>query len=180
MTAFLIIGMFIVVGIALFISLAFCMVLFSTITTILALYYSLIKRAILLFKMRQKLKKSATQNLRHDQTENRKQNDVLQFSPLSFQEALILSRKDYSIISSIAFVIFVLCVGFIVFSAFLPKSKMFLLSHAPILFYISDFVMRMMFLGWACIVVALPVILIFHGIFHYDIKSITKKLKTLA
>ncbi|WP_100129530.1 hypothetical protein [Bartonella tribocorum] len=182
MSASLILGVFIGVGTVLFIYAAFCSVLFSTVMTILALYYSLIKRTILLWAMRRKLKKETAQDLRHDQTKGRGRNTVLatQFSALSFKESLLLSREECRMIFSITFVMFVLFTGFIVFSAFLPKSAIFLQNHAPFLLYIGFFVIGLLFRVWEFIVVALPVILILHRLLTFGVKNTTRRLEKFA
>ncbi|WP_375658631.1 hypothetical protein [Bartonella sp. MR30HLJHH] len=183
MTASLIIGMLIAVGTAIFICFTIFMVFLSTMVTIVALYYSLIKRTILLLVTQRKLKKGAAQNLRHNQAGGRGQNTVLatQFSAFSFQESLLLSKKDYFMIFSIAFVMVALCTGVVVFFAFLPKSAVFLHNYAPmIVLHIIDFVMRLLFWVWTCIVVSLPVILILHSFLQYGVQETVKELETFA
>ncbi|WP_375654350.1 MULTISPECIES: hypothetical protein [unclassified Bartonella] len=95
MTASLIIGMLTAVGTTIFICSAIFMVFLSTVVTIVALYYSLIKRTILLLVTQRKLKKGAAQNLGHYQVEGRGQRTVLttQLRAFSFQESLLLSKK---------------------------------------------------------------------------------------
>ncbi|WP_375628809.1 MULTISPECIES: hypothetical protein [unclassified Bartonella] len=183
MTASLIIGMLIAVGTAIFICSAIFMVFLSTVVTIVALYYSLIKRTILLLATQRKLKKGAAQNLRHNQAEGRGQNTVLatKFSAFSFQESLLLSKKDYFMIFSIAFVMVALCTGVVIFLAFLPKSAIFLHNYAPmIVLHMIDFVMRLLFWVWACIVVSLPVILILHSFLQYGVQETVKELETFV
>lgn len=164
MSTSLIIGRLVGVEVIILIYAAFFSVFFSTTMTILALYYSFIKRTILLCTMWRKLKKGAAQNLRYDQAGGRRQSTVLatQFSALSFKESLELSKKDYSILFSITFVMFV--AGLIVLAAFLPKSAIFLYNHAPFLLHIADTVKQLLFGVWTCIVVALPIILILHNL----------------
>lgn len=166
MTVSLIIGKLIGLGVAIFICVALLSVLFSTAKIILALYYSLIKRTVLLWAMWRKLNRSPAQNLRYDQIEGRGQNTALatQYSVLSFKESLELSKKDYSILFSITFVMLVLFVGFIAFAAFLPKSAIFLHNHAPLLLYVIDFMMKLLLWVWACIVITLPIVLILHNL----------------
>ncbi|WP_375656425.1 hypothetical protein [Bartonella sp. CM120XJJH] len=156
------------------------MILFSTFMTILALYYSLIKRTILLLATQWKLKKGASQNLRHNQTEGRRQNTVLatQFSPLSFKESLELSRKDYFIIFSIAFIVIVLFAVLIAFFSHFPKSAIFLYNYTPLLLKVGGFGIHLLFWFCACIIVALPIILIFHSILYYGVKKTMKRLET--
>ncbi|WP_375661471.1 hypothetical protein [Bartonella sp. CR127HXZ] len=182
MTASLIIGMLIAVGTAIFICFTIFMVFLSTMMIIFALYYSLIKRTILLLATQRKLKKGAAQNLRHNQAEGRGQNTVLatKFSAFSFQESLLLSKKDYRKIFSIACVMVALCAGVAVFFAFFPKSAIFLHNYAPIVLHMIDFVMRLLFWVWTCIVVSLPVILILHSFLQYGVKKTVKKLETFA
>ncbi|WP_375668238.1 MULTISPECIES: hypothetical protein [unclassified Bartonella] len=183
MTASLIIGMLTAVGTTIFICSAIFMVFLSTVVTIVALYYSLIKRTILLLVTQRKLKKGAAQNLRHNQAEGRGQNTVLatQLRAFSFQESLLLSKKDYFMIFSIAFVMVALSTGVVVFSAFLPKSAVFLHNYVPmIVLHIIDFVMRLLFWVWTCIVVSLPVILILHSLLQYGVQETVKELETFA
>ncbi|WP_244427584.1 hypothetical protein [Bartonella queenslandensis] len=120
----------------------------------------------MLWTMWRKLKKGAAQNVRSDQAEARRQSTVpaTQFSAFSFKESLELSKKDYSILFSITFVMFVLFAGIIILAAFLPKSAIFLYNHAPFLLYIADAVKPLLFGLWTCIVVALPIILILHNL----------------
>ncbi|WP_375650508.1 hypothetical protein [Bartonella sp. OT172YNZD] len=179
---FLIILLLTSLGTTIFIYSAWIMILFSTMMTIFALYYSLIKRTILLCKMRRKLKKGAAQNLGHYQAEGRGQNTVLatQFSAFSFKESLRLSKKDYRKIFSIACVMVALCAGVVVFFAFLPKPVIFLHNHAPIVLHIVDFVVQLLFWFWACIVVSLPVILILHSLLHYGVKKTVKRLEIFS
>ncbi|WP_375631889.1 MULTISPECIES: hypothetical protein [unclassified Bartonella] len=182
MTASLIIGMLTAVGTTIFICSAIFMVFLSTVVTIVALYYSLIKRTILLLVTQRKLKKGAAQNLGHNQAGGRGQNTVLttQLRAFSFQESLLLSKKDYFMIFSIAFVMVALCTGVVVFSAFLPKSAVFLHNYAPIVLHIIDFVMKLLFWVWACIVISLPVILILHSFLQYGVQETVKELETFA
>ncbi|PIT69169.1 hypothetical protein [Bartonella tribocorum] len=186
MSTSLIIGRLIGVEITIFIYFiyaAFFSVFFSTMMTILALYYSCIKRTILLWAMWRKLKKGATQDLRHDQAENRGQNTVpaTQFSVLSFRESLEFSKKDYSILFSITCVMFVLFIVFIIFAIFLPKSGIFLQNHAPFLLHIGFLVMKLLFQLWTSyIIVALPVILIFHSLLLLWREKAVKKLETFS
>ncbi len=158
------------------------MILFSTLMTILVLYYSLIKRTILLCGMRRKLKKGALQNLGHNQKVSIGQNTVcaIKFSPLSFQESLELSRKDYYIIFFLAFIVIVVFAVLLAFFAFFPKSVIFLHNYMPLLFKVGVFGMQLLFWFCACIVVALPVILIFHSLLHYGVKKTIKKLEMVA
>ncbi|MBB4076269.1 hypothetical protein GGR08_000562 [Bartonella fuyuanensis] len=158
------------------------MVLFSTVMTILAIYYSLIKRAILLFGMRRKLKKNEIQNLTPYKTEKREQNGefATAFSAFSFQKSLLLSRKDSLIIFSIAFIVLVIFAGSMVFAALLPNSAVFLFNHMPLLLKAGTFVIQWLFLVCACVVVSLPVVLIFHSLLHYGVKKTSRRLETLA
>ncbi|WP_375677344.1 hypothetical protein [Bartonella sp. AS69XJJH] len=158
------------------------MILVSTLMTILALYYSLIKRTILLCGVRRKLKKGAAQNLRHNQTVSVGQNTVLatQFSPLSFQESLELSRKDYFMIFSIAFIVIVLFAVVLAFFSHFPKSAIFLYNYTPLLLKVGGFGMLLLFWFCACIIVALPITLIFHSILYYGVKKTMKRLETCA
>ncbi|WP_375707743.1 hypothetical protein [Bartonella sp. AA1HLJMS] len=158
------------------------MIVFSTIMTILALYYSFIKRVILLFGMRRKLKKGAEQNLGHDQVEGRGQRTVLatQLRAFSFQESLELSRKDYCIIFFLAFILMMLFVGLIAFFAFFPRSTIFLHGYALQLFKVSVFVVLLLLWCCVCMIIALPVILIFHSFLHYSVKKTVKRLETFA
>lgn len=55
--ALLITALLISLGVSIFIYSAWSMILFSTVKIIVAIYYSLIKRAVLLCKMRRKLKR---------------------------------------------------------------------------------------------------------------------------
>ncbi|WP_375646741.1 hypothetical protein [Bartonella sp. TT29SHDZB] len=183
MSASLIIGMLIAVGTAIFICSAIFMVFLSTVVTIVALYYSLIKRTILLLVTQRKLKKGAAQNLGHYQVEGRGQRTVLatQLRAFSFQESLLLSKKDYCIIFFLAFILMMLFVGLIAFFAFFPKSAVFLHNYVPmIVLHIIDFVMRLLFWVWTCIVVSLPVILILHSLLQYGVQETVKELETFV
>lgn len=166
MSTSLIIERLIGAGLIIFIYAIFFSVFFSTVMTILALYYSFIKRTILLWAMWRKLQKGAVEDLRYDQAEGRGQNIVpaTQFSVLSFKKSLELSKKDYSILFSITFVMFVLFTVLIIFAVFLPKSAIFLHNHAPFLLHIGSLVAQLLFGLWTCIVVTLPVILILHNL----------------
>ncbi|WP_273789538.1 hypothetical protein [Bartonella sp. ML70XJBT] len=181
MNASFIIGWLIGAGTTIFICGACFLVLFSTAKIVLALYYSLIKRTILLLKRRWKLNKSPAQNLRHDQTERRGQTALAtQLSALSFKESLELSREESRILFLITFVMLVLFVGFIVFAAFLPKSAIFLHNHTSILLYVIDFVMGLLFWVWSYIVVALPIILILYSLLQCGVEKTVKKLEIFA
>ncbi len=155
------------------------MILFSTLMTILVLYYSLIKRTILLCGMRRKLKKGALQNLGYNQKVSIGQNTVFatELSSLSFKESLELSRKDYFIIVSIACIVIVVFAVLLAFFAFFPKSAIFLHNYMPLLFKVGVFGMQLLFWFCACIVVSLPVILIFHNLLHYGVKKTVKELE---
>ncbi|WP_246257448.1 hypothetical protein [Bartonella gabonensis] len=122
------------------------------------------------------------QNLEHYQTEGRGQNTALAtpFSALSFKKSLELSREEYRMLFSITFVMLVLFVGFIAFAAFLPKSAIFLHNHAPLLLYVIDFVVQLLFWVWSCIVVALPIVLILYSLLQCGVKKTVKKLETFA
>nr|WP_275064715.1 hypothetical protein [Bartonella sp. AU55XJBT] len=168
-------------GTTIFICGACCSVLFSTAKIVLTLYYSLIKRTVLLLEMRRKLNNSPAQNLRRDQIEGRGQTALAtQLSALSFKESLELSRGESRMLFLITFVMLVLFVGFIVFAAFLPKSAIFLHNHTPLLLYVIDFVMGLLLWVWSCIVVALPIILILYSLLQCGVEKTVKKLEIFA
>ncbi|QEE12741.1 hypothetical protein D1092_07250 [Bartonella krasnovii] len=178
MTAFLITFLLISLVTTIFIYSAWIMVLFSTVKTILALYYSLIKRTIVLVKMRRKLNKSPAQNLRHYQAEGRGQTALAtQFSALSFEESLELSRKDYKVISCIAFIVVVLFACATIFLSLLTKYTTVPHTGALALFFIVA--LPFLFI-LVCSAFTLPVILILHGLLHYGVKKTVKKLETFA
>ncbi|WP_246067871.1 hypothetical protein [Bartonella saheliensis] len=180
LTVFLITLLLISLVTTIFIYSAWIMVLFSTVKIILALYYSLIKRTIVFVKMRCKLNKSSAQNLRHYQAENRGHTALAtQFSALSFEESLELSRKDYKVISCIACIVVVLFACATIFLSLLTKDTihhsgdsgalaLFFIGALPFLFIL------------VCSAFTLPVILILHGLLHYGVKKTVKKLETFA
>ncbi|WP_208440008.1 hypothetical protein [Bartonella raoultii] len=180
MSVSFIIGWFIGVGVVIFINGIFFVVLFSTVKIILALYYSLIKRTIVFVKMRCKLNKSSAQNLRHYQAENRGHTALAtQFSALSFEESLELSRKDYKVISCIAFIVVVLFACATIFLSLLTKDTILHSgdSGALALFFIGA--LPFLFI-LVCGAFTLPVILILHGLLHYGVKKTVKRLETFA
>ncbi len=175
-------GMLITGGLGAFMFLGEIMILFSTVMTIFALYYSLIKRTILLFWMRRKLKKGAAQNLRHNQVGGKGQNTVcaIELSPLSFKESLELSRKDYFIIFFLAFIVIVSLTGLIAFFSFLIKSAIVLHGYMVLLFTVGMFVMQLLLWFWLWIIVFLPVILILHSFLQYGVEKTMKRLETFV
>ncbi|WP_254492413.1 hypothetical protein [Bartonella sp. B1099] len=179
MSVSFIIGWLITVGTIIFMYVALLSVLFSTVKIILALYYSLIKRTIVLVKMRCKLKKGPAQNLRCYQVEDREQNTVLatQFSARSFKESLELSRKDYKIISCIAFIVVVLLACASLFLSLLIKYTAVPYSDASALFFLGA--LPFLFI-LVCSTFTLPVILILHSFLYYGVKKTVKKLETFA
>lgn len=185
LTAFLITLLLISLVTTIFIYSAWIMVLFSTVKIILVLYYSLIKRTIVLVKMRCKLNKSPVQNLRHYQAEDRGHTALAtQFSTLSFEESLELSRKDYKVISCIACIVVVLFACATIFLSLLTEYTtvphpgalggdsgalaLFFIGALPFLFIL------------VCSAFTLPVILILHGLLHYGVKKTVKRLETFA
>ncbi|WP_254475517.1 hypothetical protein [Bartonella sp. B1098] len=179
MTALLITLLLIALVTTIFIYSAWIMVLFSTVKIVLALYYSLIKRTIVLVKMRCKLKKGPAQNLRYYQVEDREQNTVLatQFSARSFEKSLELSRKDYKIISCIAFIVVVLLACASLFLSLLIKYTAVPHSDALALFFLGA--LPFLFI-LVCSTFTLPVILILHSFLYYGVKKTVKKLETFA
>ncbi len=176
----LITALLISLGVSIFIYSAWSMILFSTVKIIVAIYYSLIKRAVLLCKMRRKLKKGAAQNLRHNQAEDRGQNTVLatQFSAFSFQESLLLSKKDYKIISWIAFIAVALFIWATLFLSFIVRYAI-VLHNDPLFFLLLIIALPFLFI-LVCSAITLPVILILHSFLHYGVKKTVKRLKTFA
>ncbi|WP_375695179.1 hypothetical protein [Bartonella sp. AC90GZZY] len=174
--AFVILSM---VGMAIFICFALSMVLFSTVKLILELYYSLIKRTILLFGMRRKLKKATVQSLWHYKTEGRGQNGGLatEFSALSFKQSLKLSRKDTLIIFYIAFIVSVFFVCGLVIASVVAKFALVAPQAASGLFVIGALPMLFIFVLSAF---SLPVILILHSLLYYGVKKTVKRLETVA
>ncbi len=167
-------------GVVIVIYSAWSMILFSTVKIILAIYYSLIKRAVLLCKMRRKLKKGAAQNLRHNQAEGRGQNTVLatQFSVFSFQESLLLSKKDYKIISWIAFIAVALFICATLFSSLIIRYAT--VSHNDPLFSLLLIVALPFLFILVCSAITLPVILILHSFLCYGVKKTAKRLETFV
>ncbi len=167
-------------GITIFIYSAWSMILFSTVKIILAIYYSLIKRAVLLCKMRRKLKKGAAQNLGHYQTESRGQNTILatQFRAFSFQESLLLSKKDYRIISWMAFIPTALFICATLFLSFIARYAT--VSHNDPLFFLLLIVALPLLFILVCSALTLPVILILHSFLHYGVKKTAKRLETFV
>ncbi|WP_375609325.1 MULTISPECIES: hypothetical protein [unclassified Bartonella] len=181
MTAFFINAfvILIMVGMAIFICCALSMVLFSTVKLILELYYSLIKRTILLFGMRRRLKKATVQSLWHYKTEGRGQNGGLatEFSALSFKQSLKLSRKDTLIIFSIVCVVSVFFVCGLVIASVFTKFALVAPQVASGLFFIGALPLL-----WILVLstFTLPVILILHSFLHYGVKKTVKRLETFA
>ncbi len=167
-------------GIVIVIYSAWSMILFSTVKIILSIYYSLIKRAVLLCKMRRKLKKGAAQNLRHYQAGGRGQNTVLatQLRAFSFQESLLLSKKDYKIISWMAFIAVALFIHAVLFSSFTIRYA--IVSHNnPLFFLLLIEALPFLFI-LVCSAITLPVILILHSLLHYGVKKTAKRLETFV
>ncbi|WP_375640318.1 hypothetical protein [Bartonella sp. MM55XZML] len=167
-------------GIVIVIYSAWSMILFSTVKIILSIYYSLIKRTILLLVTQRKLKKAAAQNLRHNQAEGRGQNTVLatQLRAFSFQESLLLSKKDYKIISWMAFIAVALFIWATLFLSFIARYAT--VSHNDPLFFLLLIIALPFLFILVCSAITLPVILILHSLLHYGVKKTVKKLETFA
>ncbi|WP_375659868.1 MULTISPECIES: hypothetical protein [unclassified Bartonella] len=118
--------------------------------------------------------------MRHNQAEGRGQNTVLatQLRAFSFQESLLLSKKDYKIISWMAFIAVALFIHAVLFSSFTIRCA--IVSHNnPLFFLLLIEALPFLFI-LVCSAITLPVILILHSLLHYGVKKTVKKLETFA
>ncbi|WP_375694138.1 hypothetical protein [Bartonella sp. AD24XZML] len=134
----------------------------------------------MLLVTQRKLKKAAAQNLRHNQAEGRGQNTVLatQLRAFSFQESLLLSKKDYKIISWMAFIAVALFIWATLFLSFIARYAT--VSHNDPLFFLLLIIALPFLFILVCSAITLPVILILHSLLHYGVKKTVKKLETFA
>ncbi|WP_375641715.1 MULTISPECIES: hypothetical protein [unclassified Bartonella] len=118
--------------------------------------------------------------MRHNQAEGRGQNTVLvtQFSVFSFQESLLLSKKDYKIISWIAFIAVALFICATLFSSLIIRYAT--VSHNDPLFSLLFIVALPFLFILVCSAITLPVILILHSFLHYGVKKTAKRLETFV
>ncbi|EJF83717.1 hypothetical protein [Candidatus Bartonella washoeensis] len=156
--------------------LTFIMVCFCTIMAVAAIYYSFIKRTAVLFRMDRKLKKSAKQQLGHQERELKGQSLTLDtgINAFSFKHSLALAKKDYKRIFRISLPIFVLSiVGNVCGMSVVPSLVRGAEVDYPLLFslYLLSFVV------WACIALFLPLILLCYTLLNYRLKTMIQKLE---
>ncbi|WP_019221197.1 hypothetical protein [Bartonella senegalensis] len=156
--------------------LIFTMVAIFTIMTIIAIYYSFVKRLALLFKMARKVKKTALQRLNNCEREGEVQDLALDtaMNPLSFQNSLRLSGKEYKRIFAISCMLLILGILGYVGMFFVPLAQreagwdgLFFLSLIPFFF-------------WASVFVTLPVVLMFYSILNYRVRKMLEKLQQIV
>ncbi len=170
-----------IILVSLFISLVFFTLLICTTMLVFALFYSLIKRVCLWFRITRKLKKaakSAMHQLHSGEKKLKKQNLACDtsMSPSAFKDSLVLRAKDYKIIFCLSFIMVLLLIGFMAVNATIQGNLGFVAEKWRLVTVIFFFVS----MGcWGIMMALFPVFLILHGLFSCLLKRVMKKLKIL-
>ncbi|WP_273721325.1 MULTISPECIES: hypothetical protein [unclassified Bartonella] len=181
-------------------------VIYSVITVcstmaIIAIYYSFIKRIKRARKLSQtfeeqifeKLKKNATEHLSGDGSKIKEKRPAFNTKAYlsSFQESLMLSKKDYKRIFIFSLIVFVFIFLPFAFSLVIEGAKFAqgfaqgmdikqIVNMSSGLFRFYIIMVALVFLATALVAFSLPVILIFYGIVNQKVKKNMKRLEKLA